>query len=95
MTSKKNLKKVVKYICDELLTDCTALSLCAGQPIEGLDDLTADVLNTYNDFVKRLSHIEKGSEREFFKKYRAEFSEKVNDISDKVEQLFISKADAE
>ncbi|MBR1387193.1 MAG: hypothetical protein IJ553_02140 [Alloprevotella sp.] len=95
MTSKKDLKKVVKHICSELLTDCVALSLCDGKPIDGLDDIAADIIQTNNDYVKRLSHVEKGSERVFFKKYRQEFIDHVNELSHKIEELFVSKAGEE
>ena len=67
--------------------------MCEGTPIEGLDELATQIVALNNDYVKRLSHIEKGSRKAFFQKYKTEFVDKVNAISDKIVVLFEGKAD--
>lgn len=84
MASRKHLKKSIKLVTSELFTDCIALSLCKQGDSETLDALMAEIIALNADYVSRLSHVERGSERLFFKKLREEFTEKVNDISERI-----------
>lgn len=84
MASKRNLKKAVKNICGDLFADCVALSMCQEGNDEKLKDLMAMVMATYQDYVSRLSHVEKGQEKVFFKKFRTEFTQQVNKLSDEI-----------
>lgn len=84
MANRKQLKKSIKIVTGELLADCVALNLCGQGDSEQLKALMAEVLAIHNDFVARLSHVEKGSERLFFKKLREEFTEKINDLSERI-----------
>lgn len=82
MASRKQLKKSVKMITGELLIDCIALGMCQGADKEKLDTLTEEVLALHKEFVSRISHTERGSEREYYRKFKEEFTERVNAISD-------------
>lgn len=84
MASRKQLKKSINLICDELFVDCVALSLCNQGDNEQLSTLMAEVMALREEYVSRLSHTEKGSEKLFFKKLRDEFTEKVNDLSERI-----------
>lgn len=84
MASRKHLKKSIKLVTSELFTDCIALSLCKQGDSETLDALMTEIIALNADYVSRLSHVERGSERLFFKKLREEFTEKVNDISERI-----------
>lgn len=84
MASRKQLKKSIKLVTSELFTDCIALSLCKQGDSETLDTLMTEVIALNADYVARLSHVERGSERLFFKKLREEFTEKVNDLSERI-----------
>lgn len=84
MASRKQLKKSIKLVTSELFIDCIALSLCKQGDSETLDALMAEIIAINTDYVSRLSHVERGSERFFFKKLREEFTEKVNDISERI-----------
>ena len=46
----------------------------------------AEVLVLHNEFVARISHTEPGSERAFYKQLKQEFTEKVNDLSNRIIQ---------
>lgn len=84
MASRKQLKKSIKLVTSELFTDCIALSLCKQGDSETLDQLMTELLALNADYVSRLSHVERGSERLFFKKLREEFTEKVNDLGERI-----------
>lgn len=84
MASRRRLKKSINLICDELFVDCVALSMCGQGDREQLSVLMTEVLTLRDDYVARLSHTEKGSERLFFKKLRDEFTAKVNDLSERI-----------
>lgn len=84
MANRKRLKKSIKIVTGELFADCVALNLCGQGDGEQLKALMAEVLALHSDFVARLSHVEKGSERLFFKKLREDFTDKVNDLSERI-----------
>lgn len=88
MASRKHLKKAIKDICSGLFADCVALTMVGQGDNEGLQKLMADILATYGDYVKRISHVEPGvSAREFFRKLRSDFAEKANSLSDEIIRL--------
>ena len=86
MANRKQLKKSIKKITGELFADCVALSMCQQADPEKLDELMAEVLVLHNEFVARISHTEPGSERAFYKQLKQEFTEKVNDLANRIIQ---------
>lgn len=84
MANRKRLKKSIKLVTGELFADCVALSLCGQGDNDKLQELMTELLVLHNDFVARVSHIEKGSERAYCKKLREEFTEKVNNINERI-----------
>lgn len=87
MASRKSLKREIKAACAELLFDCVALKLTGQADNEKLDTLMVEVLQLNNDFVARLSHIEKGSEKAFFAQYKQQFTERANALTDSIVKL--------
>lgn len=84
MASRKQLKKSIKNITGELFTDCVALSMCQQASQEALDQLMAEVLSLYNEYVARISHTEPNNVHEYYRKLKSEFTEKVNDLSERI-----------
>lgn len=84
MASRKQLKKSINFICSELFADCVALSLCQQANAETLDALMAEILAVHADYVSRISHAEPGAQKAFFKKLKAEFTEKANGLSQRI-----------
>lgn len=84
MANRKDLKQSVKQITADLLTDCMALKLCQDSNNEELDAIIADIVAMHTNFVARLSHVEKGKEKIFFKKFHEEFSAKVNNLAERI-----------
>ena len=84
MASRKTLKKHVKMIAGELFADCVALSMCQQADPEKLDELMAEVLVLHNEFVARISHTDKCKAKAYYKHFKAEFTEQVNALSDRI-----------
>ena len=86
MANRKQLKKSIRKITGELFADCVALSLCQQADRDKLEQLMQEVLNVHNDHVARISHTEPGSVKMYYKKLKQEFTEKVNDLSERIIQ---------
>lgn len=86
MANRKQLKKSIRKITGELFADCVALSLCQQADKDKLEQLMQEVLNVHNDYVARISHTEPGSVKMYYKKLKQEFTEKVNDLSERIIQ---------
>lgn len=84
MANRKRLKKSVKLVTGNLLADCVALNMCGMGNEEEIAQIMTEVIALHRDFVSRISHTEKGNERLFYKKFRQEFTEKVNALSDRI-----------
>lgn len=84
MANRKRLKKSIKIVTGELFADCVALAHIGQGDSEKLQGLMVEVLALHSDFVARLSHVEKAEEKKFFKKLRDEFTQKVNDLSNRI-----------
>ena len=86
MANRKQLKKSIRKITGELFADCVALSLCQQADRDKLEQMMQEVLNVHNDYVARISHTEPGSVKMYYKKLKQEFTEKVNDLSERIIQ---------
>lgn len=84
MASRKDLKKQINNICGELFADCVALKMCEQGNDEQLNEVMLEIWDLRREYVSRISHTEKLSERAFYKKLRAEFSEKAEALSKKI-----------
>ena len=43
-----------------------------------------EIIALHGDFVARISHTEKGSEHAFYAQLKKEFTEKVNDLNERI-----------
>lgn len=77
MASRKKLKKGIGMVCGDLVANCTVLNLCGINDREKTDALLKKILELHIEYVSRISHTEKGSERLFYKKLREEFTRKA------------------
>ena len=86
MTNKKDLKRTINYICSDLFAECVAASLYSGKPNEAnVNALLACILQTQEDYVKRISHPEPGMKpKEYFHDLIMNFNKQVDDIVDQI-----------
>lgn len=88
MVSRKVLKKNVNYITGELFSECIINSLYVpGTDKQKADELMSEILKMQDEFVSRISHTESGNVKGFYKKFRSDFNEKVDEIIDEMSKL--------
>ena len=86
--SRRELKKNVNYIAGELFTECLINSMfIPGTDKAKADELMAEVLKMQDEFLSRISHTEPGNVKGFYKKFRADFNAKINEIIDGIGKL--------
>lgn len=81
MAKRKDLKKTINSICGELFLECVALAhynKAVNQ--ESIDKIMTDILIMQNDFICRISHIEPGNTKAFFKQLRQDFNRQTESI---------------
>ncbi|MEY8707657.1 hypothetical protein AALK94_10040 [Bacteroides faecichinchillae] len=88
MASRRELKKNVNYIAGELFTECLINSMfIPGTDKAKADEVMADILKIQDEFISRISHTEPGNVKGFYKKFRADFNAKTDEIIDAIEKL--------
>lgn len=88
MASRRELKKTVNYISGELFAECLVNSMFVpGTDKAKAEELMAEVLKMQDEFLSRISHTEPGNVKGFYKKFRADFNAKVNEIIDAIAKL--------
>lgn len=88
MAKRKDLKKNINYICGELFTECVVVSnFTPNVDIDKAADIMSEILTVQNEFISRISHTGRGSEKLFYKKLYAEFNEKVQKIITELRSL--------
>jgi len=82
MASKKNLKKDLNYLTNELLTECfTYQFFHVDMDPKQANEVAAFILNNRNDLANRINNIENKDNpklvKEHFKKIRSDFEKSV------------------
>ena len=86
MAKRKVLKKRINYIVGELFAECLINGKnCADQA--KVHDVLADILNTQNEFISRISHTQPGNVKGFYKKLIQDFNAKANELIDAISKL--------
>ncbi len=85
MANKKDLKKAINLMCTDLLIELLgaeqASPTAAKQDIE---NIAQSILLMRNDFVNRLSHVDKRQVRQFFTQLDEDLTASTNDIVDQI-----------
>ena len=67
MASRKNLKKVITFVVDELATEAFIMSYDAKGDTEAWVNLFNKIFSLNNDYIARVSHVEPGmSAKKYF-----------------------------
>ena len=85
---RKDLKKHINYLCGELLAECIA----AGQygkkdNKDDIENVMLSILKMQDDWICRLSHVEPGSTKLFFKKLREDMQKRTDEIVEQIQNL--------
>jgi len=86
MNNKRELKRYISDICTGLFSDCVAAALYDNNHHpENVDALLALIMNTYNDFVCRVSHPEPGMKpKVYYKILIDDFNVQISEILDQI-----------
>ncbi|MBR2103111.1 MAG: hypothetical protein IJ928_10260 [Prevotella sp.] len=89
MTNKRELKKIINYVCNDLIAECVAASLYHGKPDEeNVSAILSSILKIQNDYVSRISHPEPGMKaKDYFKDLTTNFNKQVSEIIDQIGNL--------
>lgn len=86
MANKRTLKKGIRLICEELFTECVAVSLYGPETSrENADALLFAIVKMQDHYISRISHPEPGiSAKAYYKDLRSQFSAQVSEILDQI-----------
>ena len=85
---RRELKKSINYLSGELLAECFAvLSYNKIERKEDVENVMKSILQMQNDMLSRLSHVEPGSTKLFFKKLREEIAQRTDEIVEQIKGL--------
>lgn len=85
---RRELKSSIHFLADELIAECIAhLDYQKQDNFDDVDNIIKTVLLMEDDMIRRLSHVEPGSTRLFFKKIQEELTARVDDLVDQISAL--------
>ncbi len=85
---RRELKKNINYLCGELFAECVAvLHYQKPQNRTDVDNVMLSILQMQNDLICRISHVEPGSTKLFFKKIHQEMIERSEEIANQIREL--------
>lgn len=89
MNSKKELKKAINSVCENLFLECVAYTVYSKAPAkENIDAIMTSILVMQMDYLCRISHPEPGMKaKEYYKKLKADFSKQASEIIDQINNL--------
>jgi hypothetical protein len=85
MASRKNLKKTVNFIVEEIVTDCLVQQALKDTDEAKVDEVLADVLALQNEFLARTNHTEPNNVKAFYKDFYTDFNARVDAIYAKID----------
>lgn len=89
MANKRNLKKIINYICSDLFSECIAASLYNGnKKQEEVNAILASIIILQRNYVCRVSHPEPGMPpKSYFKDLKEKFTIQIEEITDNIANI--------
>ena len=85
---RRELKKSINYLSGELLAECVAaVSYNKNTKKEDVQNVVENILMMQNEMLMRLSHVEPGSTKLFFKKLKEEIAVRSEEIVAQINSL--------
>lgn len=84
MASRRQLKKSIRTISGELISNCTVLNMCGVHNNEKTNTLLRKVMAIHNEYISRISHTQKGNEKLFYKKLRQDYTQEVEALAEEI-----------
>lgn len=89
MAKKKDLKSSINYICDQLMSQCIAITLGnLNISEEKTENILNNIIQVRSDYVGRISHQEPGlPPKAYYKDIIESFNKQISDILDQINNL--------
>ena len=85
---RREIKKDINSLCADLFAECVALLHYKNKTdIKDVENVMLTSLKLQDDMVSRLSHVEPGSTKLFFKKMREELLTRTEEIVEHIKAL--------
>ncbi len=85
---RRDIKKDINSLCGDLFAECVALIQYKKDTNKNdVENVMLTILQMQNDMISRLSHVEPGSTRLFFKKLREDLLARTEDIVEQIKAL--------
>ncbi len=85
---RRELKKSINFLAGELAAECVAhVNYRNFSNLEDVDNVLKSILLMQNDMIQRLSHVEPGSTKLFFKKLREDLLNNTEQIIEQIKAL--------
>lgn len=90
MANKRNLKRNISIVCEELLAECMAASLYGTNVNkEDADAIIYAIIKFGNNFTHRVSHPEPGmNAKVYFKDLIEKFNTGAEELTDQINNLY-------
>ena len=83
---RREIKKDINSLCGDLFAECVALLHYKNKPdIKDVENVI--ILKLQDDMISRLSHVEPGSKKLFFKKFREDLLTRTEEIVEHIKAL--------
>ena len=88
MATRRDLKKDVTYVTNQLFAECMFFnSFIPNIDKTKTDNLMSNILNIQDEFITRISHTEPGSVKAFYKTLRSDFDQEIGKITKEMNEL--------
>lgn len=90
MANKRNLKRYISFVCDELLAECMAASLYGTKETrENAEAIIFSIAKIGREFRSRVSHPEPGmNPKVYFKNLTEKFNAGAVELMDQINNLY-------
>lgn len=85
--NRRTLKRLTSNLCGELFAECVVLSHIHKDKQEQIDKIMVKILNGQDSMLCRLSHVEPGNVKGFFKKYHEDLKALEQETTQRMEEL--------
>ncbi len=86
--NRRNLKKNINFLAGELAAECIAhVNYGQSSNLEDVDNVLKSILLFQNEMLNRLSHVEPGNPKLFFKKLHEDMITGTDQIVEQIKAL--------
>lgn len=84
---RRTLKRLTTNLCGELFAECVVMTHIYKDKQDQIDQIMAKILNTQDSLIMRLSHVEPGNVKGFFKKYQQDLAALAKETDQMIKEL--------